>query len=160
MVLMQGSNRIISAKSPGTLVTFDEVFAEIKLSLFNLKEMAAVTDFYNAEQKKNYRDNMAVLCEFYNRAEYLLLKGEGVRTAPLIETEDTKQPTNVDIQKHPLAQQMARWTEKLLVNMSTFEQIKDTESIPNKVTFIREQYIMLHAGYRVLSGRAVFMGAC
>ena len=160
MAIFQGNNRIISAKSPGSLVTFDEVFAEVKLSLFNLKEMAAVTNFFDAAEKKNYRDNLSVLCEFYTRAEYLLLNGEGVRSMPVVTDDADATFLKNIVQKTPLAQQMSRWTEKLLANLTRYEQIKDEQTVAQKVAFVREQYVLLYAGYRVLSGHAVFVGAC
>lgn len=159
MIHYQGDRRIISSKSPGSLVTFDDVVAEIKLSLFNLKEIASVTNFYNANEKANYRENMALLCEFYTRGEYLLLKGEGTPTTFPVEEEPGIQPPITEEQRTPLSHQMARWTEKLLENITAYETVKDTMATPEKVQFIRNQYTMLHAGYRVMLGRAVFVGA-
>jgi len=69
----QGTKKVISNVSPATLTRYEDVLVEIHKSLVNLRELAKVTDFDNANQKDNYRQNVAYLKQFYARAERLLI---------------------------------------------------------------------------------------
>jgi hypothetical protein len=67
---------VISNKDLLSLTTFDEVIAEIKQSLSNLRTLAARTNFSNKEERQNYLNNVIYLKQFYERAERILLDGQ------------------------------------------------------------------------------------
>lgn len=64
---------VVSQKDPSTLQTFVEVIAEIEMSLSNLKILATVTNFDNADEREIYHVNIAYLKRFYERAERIAL---------------------------------------------------------------------------------------
>ena len=64
---------VVSIKDPMSLNTLDEVVAEIKISLLNLKDLAKTIDFSITEQREKYYNNFTFLKRFYERAERIVL---------------------------------------------------------------------------------------
>lgn len=64
---------VISNRDPATIRDFYEVLHEIESSLINLRTLAKSTNFSNKEERKYYKDNVAYLKLFYERAESLAL---------------------------------------------------------------------------------------
>jgi hypothetical protein len=73
MTAADNGSVVVTRKDPLTINTFRDAVAEIEASLFNLRHLAATSNFDDLAVRENFRVNVTELKRYYERAERIAL---------------------------------------------------------------------------------------